>query len=201
VCYYKAVKFKRLFDFTASLFGLILLSPLFAVIAILIKCSSKGSVFYKGLRLGKDCEPFFMLKFRSMKVGSDKFSANTSLNDDRVTTVGKFLRKYKLDEFPQLINVLKGEMSLVGYRPEVPWYCLLEPSESVIFTIKPGMVDFASLWNVHEDERLGNAVDSAEVYLKQIRPVKIRLQKKYVREQSFLTDMKILAATAMRILG
>jgi lipopolysaccharide/colanic/teichoic acid biosynthesis glycosyltransferase len=179
---------------------LILLSPLFAVIAILIKCSSKGSVFYKGLRLGKNCEPFLMLKFRTMKVGSDKFGANTVENDDRVTAVGKFLRKYKLDEFPQLINVLKGEMSLVGHRPEVPWYCLLEPSERVIFTVKPGMVDFASLWDVHEDEKLGT-VNSEEVYLKQIRPVKIRLQKKYVREQSFRTDMKILMATAVRIIS
>jgi len=193
------VKFKRLFDFTASFFGLILLLPLFAVIAILIKCSSKGSVFYKGLRLGKNCEPFFMFKFRSMKIGSDKGSANTSLNDDRVTAVGRFLRKYKLDEFPQLINVLKGEMSLVGHRPEVPWYCLLEPNESMIFTVKPGMVDFASLWDVHEDEKLGTG-NSEEVYLKQIRPVKIRLQKKYVREQSFKTDMKILMATMGRIL-
>lgn len=193
------MKFKRLFDFTASFFGLILLLPLFAVIAILIKCSSKGSVFYKGLRLGKNCEPFFMFKFRSMKIGSDKGSANTSLNDDRVTAVGRFLRKYKLDEFPQLINVLKGEMSLVGHRPEVPWYCLLEPNESMIFTVKPGMVDFASLWDVHEDEKLGTG-NSEEVYLKQIRPVKIRLQKKYVREQSFKTDMKILMATMGRIL-
>lgn len=192
---------KRLIDIVASSCGLLFMLPSFAVIAIIIKCDSKGSVFYKGLRLGKDCEPFFMYKFRSMEVDSDKHGANTVKDDHRVTKVGAFLRKYKLDEFPQLINVLKGEMSLVGYRPEVPQYCLLNPDEREIFTVKPGMVDFASLWDVHEEEKLGTAVDSEKVYLEQIRPVKIRLQKKYVREQSFWTDMKILFATAVRIMG
>lgn len=191
---------KRSIDIVASSCGLVLLLPLFMIVSVIIKCDSKGSVFYKGLRLGKDCEPFFMYKFRTMKTDSDKFGANTSQNDDRVTKIGTFLRKYKLDEFPQLINVFKGEMSLVGYRPEVPQYCMLNPHESEIFKVKPGMVDYASLWDVHEDQRLGTE-NTEEVYLKQIRPVKIRLQKKYVREQSFLTDMKILMATAVRIMG
>lgn len=192
---------KRFIDFTASLFGLLFLLPLFAVVAILIKCDSKGSIFYKGLRLGKDCEPFFMYKFRTMQENTDVYGANTVKGDHRVTKVGAFLRKYKLDEFPQLINVLKGEMSLVGYRPEVLKYCLLNSNEIEIFTVKPGMTDFASLWDVHEEERLGDSVDSEKVYLEQIRPVKIRLQKKYVREQSLVTDFKILVATAVRILS
>ncbi len=187
---------KRCFDLIASLLGLIFLSPLFLIVSICIR----KQVFYKGIRIGQYQIPFIMYKFRTMEIDTDKSGANTSSDDKRITKFGRILRKTKIDELPQLINVLKGEMSLVGYRPEVPEYCMLNSDESIIFEAKPGMTDYASLWDINEGEIL-KGDNPEKIYLEKIRPVKIRLQMKYIREQSFITDIKILFRTFGKLLS
>ncbi len=196
---------KRVFDFTASLMGLIILSPLFIVISILIKLDSPGPIMYRGVRAGKNFKPFRIFKFRSMIIDSEKEGLGTPDNDPRVTKIGKWLRYYKLDELPQLLNVLKGEMSLVGPRPEVMEYAELYKGkpEEMVYSIKPGITDYASLWNVNEGEILKGAKTADKIekkYFKQIRPEKIRLQVKYVREKSFWTDIKIIFLTIKKLI-
>jgi len=185
---------KRLFDIFFSFFGLILLLPLFLIIAALVKIFSPGPVFYKSVRVGKNGKLFKMYKFRTMVVGADKIGGpSTAADDPRLTKIGKFLKKFQLDELPQLINVLKGEMSLVGPRPEVPFYVnmMTEEEKKIILSVKPGMTDLASLWNFHEGEVLKGASDPEKVYMEKIRPKKIKLQIKYVKERNFWMDLKI----------
>ncbi len=191
---------KRVFDLIFSSIGLILLSPLFLWLAIAIKRNSPGPVFYQGVRAGKNLEPFRMFKFRSMVINADQIGGENSPADDpRLTEIGKFMKRYKLDELPQLINVLKGEMSLVGPRPEVLRYAnQYQGEEKIVYTVKPGMTDYASLWNIHEEERLRGAKDDEEadrIYAEEIRPEKVRLQMKYVKEMSLWTDIKIIFKT------
>jgi lipopolysaccharide/colanic/teichoic acid biosynthesis glycosyltransferase len=193
---------KRIFDFLVSLFGLIIFSPLFLIIAILIKLDSEGPVFYRGERVGKDGRPFRIFKFRTMVKDAEKMGGpSTSADDPRLTKIGKFLRKYKLDELPQLINVLKGEMSLVGPRPEVKMYVdMLKPEEKeIIFSVKPGMTDLASLWDFHEEEVLKGSEDPEKTYMEKIRPKKIQLQIEYVKNHSFLLDLKIILKTILKL--
>jgi lipopolysaccharide/colanic/teichoic acid biosynthesis glycosyltransferase len=193
---------KRIFDFLVSLFGLIIFSPLFLIIAILIKLDSEGPVFYRGERIGKDGKPFMIFKFRTMVKDAEKLGGpSTPADDPRLTKVGKFLRKYKLDELPQLINVLKGEMSLVGPRPEVKMYVdMLKPEEKEkILSVKPGMTDLASLWNFHEEDILKGSKDPEKTYLEKIRPKKIQLQLEYVKNRSFLLDLKIILKTILKL--
>jgi lipopolysaccharide/colanic/teichoic acid biosynthesis glycosyltransferase len=193
---------KRIFDFLVSLFGLVILSPLFLIIAILIKLDSEGPVFYRGERIGKDGRPFRIFKFRTMVKDAEKMGGpSTSADDPRLTKIGKFLRKYKLDELPQLINVLKGEMSLVGPRPEVKMYVdMLKPEEKeIILSVKPGMTDLASLWDFHEEEVLKGSKDPEKTYLEKIRPKKIQLQIEYVKNRSFLLDLKIILKTILKL--
>jgi lipopolysaccharide/colanic/teichoic acid biosynthesis glycosyltransferase len=193
---------KRIFDFLVSLFGLVILSPLFLIIAILIKLDSEGPVFYRGERIGKDGRPFRIFKFRTMVKDAEKMGGpSTSADDPRLTKIGKFLRKYKLDELPQLINVLKGEMSLVGPRPEVKMYVdMLKPEEKeIIFSVKPGMTDLASLWDFHEEEVLKGSEDPEKTYMEKIRPKKIQLQIEYVKNHSFLLDLKIILKTILKL--
>jgi lipopolysaccharide/colanic/teichoic acid biosynthesis glycosyltransferase len=193
---------KRIFDFLVSLFGLIIFSPLFLIIAILIKLDSEGPVFYRGERIGKDGKPFRIFKFRTMVKDAEKMGGpSTSADDPRLTKIGKFLRKYKLDELPQLINVLKGEMSLVGPRPEVKMYVdMLKPEErEIILSVKPGMTDLASLWDFHEEEVLKGSKDSEKTYLEKIRPKKVQLQIEYVKNRSFLLDLKIILKTILKL--
>jgi lipopolysaccharide/colanic/teichoic acid biosynthesis glycosyltransferase len=193
---------KRIFDFLVSLFGLIIFSPLFLIIAILIKLDSEGPVFYRGERIGKDGKPFRIFKFRTMVKDAEKMGGpSTSADDPRLTKIGKFLRKYKLDELPQLINVLKGEMSLVGPRPEVKIYVdMLKPEEKeIILSVKPGMTDLASLWDFHEEEVLKGSKDPEKTYLEKIRPKKIQLQIEYVKNRSFLLDLKIILKTILKL--
>jgi len=193
---------KRIFDFLVSLFGLIIFSPLFLIIAILIKLDSEGPVFYRGERIGKDGKPFRIFKFRTMVKDAEKLGGpSTPADDPRLTKVGKFLRKYKLDELPQLINVLKGEMSLVGPRPEVKMYVdMLKPEEKEkILSVKPGMTDLASLWNFHEEDILKGSKDPEKTYLEKIRPKKIQLQLEYVKNRSFLLDLKIILKTILKL--
>ena len=194
---------KRLFDFLVSLFGLIIFSPLFLIISILIKIDSEGPVFYRGERIGKNGKPFRIFKFRTMVKDAEKLGGpSTSADDPRLTKIGKILRKYKLDELPQLINVLKGEMSLVGPRPEVKMYIdMLKPEErEKILSIKPGMTDLASLWDFHEEEILKGSEDPEKTYIEKIRPKKIQLQLEYVKNRSFLLDLKIILKTLIRLI-
>jgi len=193
---------KRLFDIFFSFLGLILLLPLFLIIAVLVKIFSPGPVFYKSVRVGKNGKLFKMYKFRTMVVEADKTGGpSTAADDPRLTKIGKFLKKFQLDELPQLVNVLKGDMSLVGPRPEVPLYVdmMTKEEKNVILSVRPGMTDLASLWNFHEGEILKGASDPEKVYMEKIRPKKIRLQIKYVKERNFLMDLKIILKTIFKI--
>ena len=192
---------KRLFDIIFSIIGLILLFPLFGVISILIKIEDDGPVFFRGTRIGQKGKPFKMYKFRSMVVNADKIGGHSTSDDDpRLLKIGKFLRKYKLDELPQLIDVFKGNLSFVGPRPEVPFYVnMFTEDEKAILTVRPGITDWASLWNSNEGAILAGSPDPEKTYMEKIRPEKIRLQLKYVQEHSFWVDIKIIALTLTKI--
>ncbi len=192
---------KRLFDVIASSAGLVVLLPLLAVLAIVLKRESTGPVFYRGLRAGRYGKPFRIFKFRTMVVNADKIGGPTSSADDpRITRVGNFLRRYKLDELPQLINVLKGEMSLVGPRPEVVQEVLLYTDEEKrLLEVRPGITDWASIRFRNEGEILRGCDDPHQAYREKIRPEKIRLGLEYVRCHSFMTDCKIILRTLKAI--
>jgi len=193
---------KRLLDVVFSSIGLIVLTPLFLLIAILIKLEDKGPVFYRGERIGRGGVPFRMFKFRTMVVDADKIGGpSTSDNDPRITKIGKSIRKYKLDEAPQIINVLKGEMSFVGPRPEVPFYVnMFTDEEKSILTVKPGMTDWASIWDSDEGALLAGSPDPEKTYMEKIRPQKIKLQLEYVKTHSFGIDLKIILKTLKTII-
>lgn len=193
---------KRTLDIICSFFGLVVLSPFFLVVALLIKRYSPGPVFYRGVRVGKDDRLFRIYKFRTMVQNADKMGGPSTAGDDpRLTGIGKFLRAYKLDEFPQLINVLKGEMSLVGPRPEVPLYVNMMTNEEkrIILSIRPGITDLASLWNIDEAAVLHGSPDPEKTYQEKIWPEKKRLQIKYVKEQSFFGDLVVIFRTLINI--
>jgi lipopolysaccharide/colanic/teichoic acid biosynthesis glycosyltransferase len=192
---------KRLFDLFFSAVGLVILSPLLLCIAVLIRLDSAGPVLYRGARTGRGGAPFKMLKFRTMVINADKIGASSTANDDpRVTRIGRFLRKYKLDELPQLINVFTGEMSFVGPRPEVQRFTdMFTEAEKAILTVPPGITDWASLWDVDEGAVLAGSLDPDKDYMEKIRPEKIRLQLKYVRERSFKNDLRIIFQTIQAI--
>lgn len=192
---------KRFFDITACWVSLLLLFPFFAVVAIIIKVNSPGPVFYRGWRTGLGGRLFRIFKFRTMVVDAEKIGGpSTALNDSRLTGIGKFLRKYKIDELPQLINILTGEMSFVGPRPQVEKYTKLYNSEEqIILSVKPGLTDYASIEFINLDNILGDEqVD--EKYLKEVEPRKNKLRIKYVREASFFVDIKILFVTLVQML-
>ena len=192
---------KRIFDIISSLFGLILLSPFMIIIAILIKLDSKGPIFFKQVRVTKNGREFKIFKYRTMKIGSDKYSQITVGKDSRITKVGDFLRKYKLDEIPQLINVLIGDMSLVGPRPEVPKYVALYTEEQrEILKVRAGITDYASIEFSNENDILANEADPEKAYIEKIMPRKIELNKKYLSEISVMTDIKIILLTTKKIL-
>ncbi len=192
---------KRIFDITLSLFGLIILLPFMLIIAILIKFDSKGTIFFKQIRVTKDGKEFKIFKYRTMKVGSDKYSQITVGQDERITKIGSFLRKYKLDEIPQLINVLIGDMSLVGPRPEVPKYVALYTDEQKeILKVRAGITDYASIEFSDENDLLASEKNPEEAYIEKIMPKKIELNKKYLSEISVLTDIKIILLTIKKIL-
>jgi lipopolysaccharide/colanic/teichoic acid biosynthesis glycosyltransferase len=193
---------KRTLDFLCSLFGLLLLSPALVIVALLIKRGDEGPVFYRGLRVGRWGRPFRIYKFRTMVLNAEKIGGpSTSDDDPRITRVGRFLRKYKLDELPQLINVLKGEMSIVGPRPEVQQYVdMYTEEERVILSVRPGITDWASVWNSEEGAILAGSPDPEKTYLEKIRPEKIRLQLEYVRKRSFWIDIGIVFQTVGAII-
>ncbi len=189
---------KRIFDIVASFVGLLLLSPLLIIITFLIKRDSKGPVFYRGVRVGRKGKKFKIFKFRTMVPEADRIGGpSTSADDTRLTEVGKFLRKRNLDEFPQLINVLKGDMSFVGPRPEIPQEIEQYPEEqkNVILSVRPGITDLASLKFPHEEEILKGSKDAHQAYREKIQPEKIKLGMKYVKERSFWLDIKIIIKT------
>jgi len=171
------------------------------IIAILIKLDSKGPIFFKQVRVTKNGREFKIFKYRTMRVGSDKFSQITVGKDSRITKVGDFLRKYKLDEIPQLINVLIGDMSLVGPRPEVPKYVALYTEEQrEILKVRAGITDYASIEFSNENDILANETDPEKAYIEKIMPRKIELNKKYLSEISVMTDIKIILLTIKKIL-
>mgnify|MGYP001668366531 FL=1 len=172
------------------------------IIAIAIKLDSKGPVFYKQERLGKDKKPFYIIKFRTMRVGADKNLDNLTVkNDPRITRVGGFLRKWKIDELPQFFNVLLGHMSLVGPRPETPKMVgLYENYYDVIFAVRPGITDYASIEFRNESEYYNSIEDSEKIYLEKILPIKIDLKLKYIENLSVKNDILILLNTAKTII-
>jgi lipopolysaccharide/colanic/teichoic acid biosynthesis glycosyltransferase len=192
---------KRTFDLVAASAALVVLSPLLAVVAYRVKRFDGGPVLYAGRRVGKDGKPFGMYKFRSMVLNADKIGGSSTPDDDpRITPVGRFLRRYKLDELPQLINVVKGEMSLVGPRPQVQWAVdLYTPEQREVLTVPPGITDYASVRFPNEGEILEGSTDPDRDYMEKIHPEKMRLSLEYVRTRSFVTDLKVLAATAAAI--
>jgi lipopolysaccharide/colanic/teichoic acid biosynthesis glycosyltransferase len=193
---------KRLFDLVAASLGLILLSPLLLAVALWVKLDSPGPVFYRGQRAGRGNRPFGIFKFRSMVMNADRIGgASTAGEDPRVTRSGRFIRRWKLDELSQLLNVVRGEMSLVGPRPEVLAYTDRYQGEHLeILSIRPGITDWASIWNADEGGVLAGARDPDRAYEILIQPTKLALQLRYVRERSFLTDLRILLYTVRRIL-
>jgi lipopolysaccharide/colanic/teichoic acid biosynthesis glycosyltransferase len=193
---------KRLFDIKFSFLGLMLTLPLLGIIALLIKLNSPGPVFYRGWRVGKEGKPFRIFKFRTMVSDAEKLGGpSTAADDPRLTKVGKFLKRYQLDELPQLINVLLGEMSIVGPRPEVQLYVdmMTEEEKKTILSVRPGMTDLASLWNFHEGEILKGSPDPEKTYLEKIRPKKIQLQIEYIKNRSFWLDLKIILKTIKQV--
>lgn len=194
---------KRLFDIVASGFGLILLSPVFLILSIMIVADSPGGVFFRGPRVGKNGKTFRIFKFRSMvKDCEGKGKWNVGDNDDRITRTGHFLRKTKLDEIPQLINVfIGGDMSFVGPRPELRVYVdMYTEEEKKILDLKPGITDYASMANIAQFETFTKAVDPDVAYLKYIRPLKLKLQLYYREHHSFFGDIRLIFWTIYKVL-
>ena len=194
---------KRIFDIVASGIGLILLCPLFIILTIWIKCDSIGPVFYKQVRVGRNNMDFQLFKFRSMRVGSDKKGLITvGGHDPRITRSGYYIRKYKLDEFPQLINVFKGDMSLVGPRPEVRKYVDMYTEEQMhVLDVRPGITDLASIRYRNENELLERVNDPDKHYVEVIMPDKLRINLEYVARHSFTFDIRLIFQTFRAIVS
>jgi lipopolysaccharide/colanic/teichoic acid biosynthesis glycosyltransferase len=191
---------KRIFDVLASSIALILLSPILIIISFWIVLDSDGGIFYKQERIGKNQKPFWLYKFRSMRPNSDQLGQITIGKDNRITKVGHFIRKYKLDELPQLLNILKGDMSIVGPRPEVKKYVDLYNAEQLkVLSVKPGLSDYASIEYFDEQEILGQAENPDKEYIEKVMPAKLELNLKYIKEKSLLTDLKIIYNTLKKI--
>ncbi|MDU5695819.1 MAG: sugar transferase [Haemophilus parainfluenzae] len=191
----------RFFDFILSLVGLVVLAPIFIVLAIWIKIDSKGPVFYKQVRVGQNGIDFGLFKFRSMVVDADKKGLITvGGRDPRITRSGYFIRKYKLDELPQLINVLVGDMSLVGPRPEVRKYVdLYTDEQQKVLSVKPGITDYASIEYMDENEILGKSSDPEKTYIEEIMPEKIKYNMKYINNKNLFEYFKIILLTVLKI--
>lgn len=193
---------KRLFDIAASGFGLLCLSPVFLILAIWIKMDSKGPVFYKQIRVGKDNKDFRLYKFRSMRPDADKSGLITvGGRDPRVTRSGYYIRKYKLDEFPQLINVFKGDMSLVGPRPEVRKYVdKYTPEQMMVLSVRPGITSLASIRYRNENDILAAADDPERCYVERVMPDKLSIDLEYVGRATLWNDVKLIFSTFKEII-
>lgn len=193
---------KRIFDVLFALFGLILLSPVFLIIALLVKLGSHGPVFYRQERIGRYCQPFLIHKFRSMYMNADKNGLLTVDNDKRITKIGRYLRKTKFDELPQLIDVLIGKMSIVGPRPEVAEFINLYPEDAreIILSVRPGITDYASIQFRHESKMLSEVEDPKRFYIEKILPEKQKLYLRYVNQRTLFQDITIIVRTIYHLI-
>lgn len=191
---------KRIFDIVASGLGIIVLSPILLIIALIIKKESDGPVFFKQIRVGEKGKNFEILKYRTMVVDAEKMGRQITVgNDNRITKIGGFLRKYKLDELPQLINVFKGDMSLVGPRPEVPRYVeMYNEEQRKVLDVKPGITDLASIRYRDENELLGTAEDPDDMYINTIMPDKLALNIEYINRSNIFFDIYIILKTIIK---
>ena len=188
---------KRLLDIICSLLALVVFSPLWILIALAIVLESRGGVLYRQSRVGRNNRDFTLYKFRTMRTGSDKKGLLTvGDRDSRVTRVGYFLRKYKLDEFPQLVNIIKGDMSIVGPRPEVRKYVdMYTPEQLKVLSVRPGLTDYASVRYVHESEILARSDNPEQTYIDEVMPAKLALNLEYIQNQSLREDIKLIFQT------
>jgi len=194
---------KRVFDLIIAIVVLIVFLPLFLIVSILIMMESKGGIFFKQKRIGKDLIPFNILKFRTMYVNAEaKGKLTVGSKDSRITKIGFWIRKYKIDELPQFINVAKGEMSIVGPRPEVSKYVNLYSNiQKKVLSIKPGITDYASLKYFEENKLLGESLNPEETYVKEIMPEKLKINLEYLEKNSFKNDLIIIWKTFLRIIS
>lgn len=192
---------KRLFDIVFALLLLVVLSPMLIVFALLVALTSPGGAFFRQVRVGMGGREFRLLKFRTMRPGSEaKGQLTIGGRDPRVTSIGYFLRKSKLDELPQLWNVLVGDMSVVGPRPEVPRYVAMYSTEQrEVLNVRPGITGMASIDYIDENEILARSTDPERTYTQEVMPAKLRLDLRYVRERSFALDMRIIGVTLRRV--
>jgi len=192
---------KRLFDLVAASFGLVLLAPLFLIVACGIKLDSPGPVFFRQVRVGRHGRHFRIFKFRTMTVNAEAKGQITIGRDRRITRLGSALRKFKIDELPQLINVVLGDMSLVGPRPEVPYYCEKYPEDArrIVLSVRPGITDRASIEYRDESTLLGAADDPERAYVEDILPVKLRYYIEYAETRSLYGDIRIIIDTLRAI--
>lgn len=193
---------KRIFDILFSSVILLFFLPIGLIISLLIVLTSPGGVFYRQERIGKSGIPFLIMKFRSMRTDSDvKGKLTVGMRDPRITSIGYFIRKYKLDEFPQFINVLKGDMSVVGPRPEVQEYVnLYNDDQRKVLYVKPGITDYASLYYFKENELLAQSINPQKTYIEEIMPAKLKLNEKYLENPTVFHDLKIIFKTFAKIL-
>lgn len=193
---------KRIFDILFSSIILLCFLPVGLIISLLIVLTSPGGVFYRQERIGKSGNPFLIMKFRSMRTDSDaKGKLTVGMRDPRITSIGYFIRKYKLDEFPQFINVLKGDMSVVGPRPEVQEYVnLYNDDQRKVLYVKPGITDYASLYYFKENELLAQSINPQKTYIEEIMPAKLKLNEKYLENPTIIHDLKIIFKTFVKIL-
>lgn len=193
---------KRILDVVSSAIFLMAFLPVWLIIALMVALESPGGVFYRQIRVGKNNRDFYLYKFRTMRVGSDKKGLLTvGERDNRITKVGYFLRKYKIDEFPQLINVLKGDMSIVGPRPEVRKYVdMYSPEQLKVLSVRPGLTDYASIKYVNENEVLAASDNPEQTYIDEVMPAKLELNLQYIENQSVIEDVKLIFKTFVAIL-
>jgi lipopolysaccharide/colanic/teichoic acid biosynthesis glycosyltransferase len=191
---------KRVFDFIVSALGIVVFSPVLILSALLVKVDSPGPIFFKQQRIGKEFRPFWIYKFRTMRASLEQGPNITIGNDPRITGIGRLLRQSKIDELPQLINILRGEMSFVGPRPEVPQYVQLYRKEyQQILTVRPGLTDLASLKYRDEAALLAGAENPEEEYVRRILPDKIMLATDYIQRASFFFDLRLILETILRL--
>lgn len=193
---------RRLFDVVLAFFGLVILSPFLCLVAIWIKLDSKGPVFYKQIRIGKGEKEFRLFKFRSMRTDADSSRQITvGFNDSRITRAGYYLRKFKIDELPQLFNVLKGDMSIVGPRPEVKKYVNLYTlkQKMILFSIRPGITDFATIEYSNENDLLSKASDPEAFYISDVMPAKMKMNLIFIENPTFTNYIRIILRTLIKI--
>lgn len=193
---------KRLFDLVLSICGILFLLPFFIIVSVLIKLDSPGGIIFKQTRVTKGGKEFKIFKFRTMRPDTEKQGQITIGADNRITSVGNFLRKTKLDELPQLFNIVMGDMSFVGPRPEVPKYvAMYNKNQKEILNVRAGITDYASIYFSNESEILGKQKEPEKFYIEKIMPYKIELNKKYIKEAGLITDIKIIFLTIFKVAG